>query len=75
MEYQPIHIHINQDSSKCWNRRDEESHCVADEEAAFWFEEGEADAAAGTLPQHQENYYYLLGYDDMQYRASLGVKL
>ncbi len=74
MDYQPIHVYLEGESpSKGCDRRDE-SNCIAAEDAAFWFEEGEADAAAAKLPQH-ENYYYLMGYDDMQYRASLGVKL
>lgn len=74
MEYHPIHIYLEGESpSKGCDRRDE-TNCIASEEANFWFEEGEADAAAGRLPQHQ-NYYYLMGFEDMHYQLSLGIQL
>lgn len=43
-----------------------------DEDARFWFIEGECDAIALKSPAHRDNHFYMLGYRDAKYELSLG---
>ncbi len=43
-----------------------------DSDARFWFVEGECDALAMKDPQHPEEYYYMMGWNDAKYRLSTG---
>lgn len=43
-----------------------------DEDAKFWFIEGQCDAIANKPRQHPNNYYYNLGFEDAKYELSLG---
>ena len=40
--------------------------------ALYWFEEGEADRSAYLPPQHANNYWYSLGWNDREYQQEIG---
>jgi hypothetical protein len=43
-----------------------------DQDARFWFIEGEFDAIALKSPQHPQNPWYMAGFHDAKYELSLG---
>jgi hypothetical protein len=43
-----------------------------DQDARFWFVEGECDAIGMLTPQHPNNSWYMSGYRDAKYELSLG---
>lgn len=40
--------------------------------ALYWFEEGEADRNFNLAPQHTENFWYILGWNDRDYQIEVG---
>ena len=49
-----------------------EEENARDEDARFWFTEGECDAIAMVSPQHPENIYYMMGFRDAKHRLLTG---
>jgi hypothetical protein len=43
-----------------------------DQDARFWFVEGECDAILMKSPQHPANCWYMSGFRDAKYEISLG---
>lgn len=72
MQYQPIQVFQISPERGCDRRDSHDSHCAADEDARFWFIEGECDAVGQETPKHPGNYYYMMGYHDAQHEISLG---
>ncbi len=42
------------------------------DEARFWFVEGECDAIAMLVASHPNNCYYMMGFANAKYELSLG---